>query len=295
MNVIRKLRNPVLINEWKVRMRSNRAAWITTLYLLVLGGIALTFIFFRMNWENRYDPDASREIFMFLSVLQFAMVCLFTPGITAGVISGERERQTLSVLLTTNLTATKLILGKWLSSLSFMIYLVIASIPLYGIVFLYGGISPLQMIQVFGLYLVTMLGLGSIGVLCSTIFKRTGVSIVLTYAFLFAYTAGTFFLSIFFQEIIQYQRRAAGMVYSGQAFPAWPEWILSLNPLAVVLHVFEEGVFSRYAQMKAANTLPAWMIDPYWLYMLFFALMTIGALALSIYLINPVRKRLFKR
>jgi len=294
MNVVRKLRNPVLINEWKVRMRSNRAAWVTTLYLLVLGGIVLTFIFLRMNFENRYDPDVSREIFMFLSILQFAMICLFTPGLTAGVISGERERQTLSVLLTTNLTATKLILGKWLASLSFMIYLVLASLPLYGIVFLYGGISPLQLIQVFGLYLVTMLGLGSVGVLFSTLMKRTGISIVLTYAFLFAYTAGTFFLYVVIEEIIDYQRRTANL-HTMLPDPVWPEWLLSLNPLAVGLHVFEEGVFGRYNDLKAAGSLPFWMIDPYWLYLLFFVLLTIGTLALSIYLIKPVRRRLFKR
>lgn len=294
MNVVRKLRNPVLINEWKVRMRSNRAAWVTTLYLLVLGGITLAFVFLRMNWENRYDPDMSREIFMFLSVLQFAMICLFTPGLTAGVISSERERQTLSVLLTTNLSATKLIMGKWLSSLSFMTYLVIASLPLYGIVFLYGGISPMQLIQVFALYLVTMLGLGSIGVLFSTMFKRTGVSIVLTYAFWFAYTAGTFFLYVFCHEIVQYQRKT-GYIPRTQPYPVWPEWLLSLNPLAAILHVFEDGVFNNYYDLKAANSLPAWMIDPYWLYLLFFVVLTVAAISLSIYLIKPVRRRLLKK
>jgi ABC-type transport system involved in multi-copper enzyme maturation permease subunit len=291
MSVIRRLQNPVLIHEWKVRMRSNRSAWITTLYLLVLGALALTFIFFMTEWNTRFDPERTREIFLFLSVLQLAMICLFTPGLTAGVISGERERQTLSILLTTNLTATKLILGKWLSSLSFMIYLVFASLPLYGIVFLFGGIAPMQMIEVFGLYLVTMLGLGSVGVLFSTIFKRTGVSIVFTYAALFGYTAGTFFFSIMLREFLEHQRRVGGGFSSSQSIPIWPDMILSLNPFFAIIHVFEEGI----ALSPSARSASGWPMDPYWLYLLFFVLMTILFLLLAIYLIKPVRPRLFKK
>lgn len=283
---IQKLRNPVLMNEWKVRMRTNKTAWITFLYLAVLGGIVITFIYLLVDGNRRFDPNASKEIFIFLSCLQFAMIGLFIPGLAAGAISGERERQTLSILLTTNLSPTKLILGKWLSSISFMMYLVFASIPLYGLVYLYGGISPAQLLQVFGLYIVTMLGIGSVAILCSTIFKRSGVSIVVTYALLFAYTAGTFLVSIVSQEIIQQSR-----AYRNLPDPVWPEWLLSLNPVAAMLHVFDLGIFHRYQSARDTQLLPFWMIDPYWFYFWFFVIVTVGALLWSIYMIQPVRKR----
>jgi ABC-type transport system involved in multi-copper enzyme maturation permease subunit len=290
MNFVRRLRNPVLINELKVRMRANRSAWIITSYLLVPGGVALTFIYLIAGWEERYDPNDTRIIFMMLSLLQLGMVCFFTPGLTAGVISGERERQTLSVLLTTNLTPTKLILGKWLSSLSFMIFLVLTSIPLYGIVFLFGGISPLQILQVFSFYLITMLGIGSIGVLFSTIFKRTGISTVVTYGAVFLYTAGTFFLSIVIREIIQNQRRQG--LSGSQVDYFWSELFMYLNPVAAMLNIFDEGPFGTPRGGSLMAQLP---FEPYWLYFILFALITVFALLYAIYLIKPVRPRLIRK
>lgn len=291
MNFVRRLRNPVLMNELKVRMRTNRSAWIITSYLLVLGGVALTFIYLIAGWGERYDPDDTRAIFMMLSLLQLGMVCFFTPGLTAGVISGERERQTLSVLLTTNLTPSKLILGKWLSSLSFMIFLVLTSIPLYGIVFLFGGIAPMQILKVFSFYLITMLGIGSLGVLFSTIFKRTGISTVVTYAAVFAYTAGTFFLSVVIREVIQSQRAMQNLSPS-QVDYFWSDLLMNVNPVAAMLNTFGEWPFGRPRNGSLMAQLP---FEPYWLYFIFFALVTVAALAYAIYLIKPVRPRLISK
>ncbi|WP_019120603.1 ABC transporter permease [Brevibacillus massiliensis] len=295
MNLVRQMRNPVLLNELKVRMRSNRSALIISLYLLVLGGIAFAFIYLRTGWNQRFDPNGTRDIFLFLSVLQLAMICMFTPGLTSGVISGERERQTLSVLLTTNLTATKLIIGKWLSSLSFMTYLVLASLPLYAVVVLFGGVSPLQLIEVFALYLITMLGIGSVGVLSSTIFKRTGVSTVVTYALLFAYTAGTFMAAEFIRMVIERQRSLAGITAAAQPFPMWPDLLMSLNPLAAILRVFEVGPLPQTVSRTPAGNVVPLPMDPYWIYFAFFAVLAAVAIILAIYLIKPVRPRLGRR
>ncbi len=286
MNISRHLRNPVLLNELKVRMRSNRSAWMLMIYLLILGGIALLFMYMLLGWGSRFDPDNVRIIFMFLSVLQLGLVCFFTPGLTAGVISGDRERQTLSVLLTTNITPTKLILGKWLSSLAFMIFLVLSSMPLYGIVFLYGGIAPLQILQVFAFYLITMLGLGSIGVLFSTVFRRTGIATVATYAVLFIYTAGTAFFSFVLNRFIEHQQQVAHYTPS-KLVEALPDLLMGLNPIVAILDIFQVMRF-----FTGNSTLP---IRAYWLYFLVFALITVLALAYAIHLIKPVRTPIFKK
>lgn len=291
MNLLQRLRNPVLLNEWKLRMRTRRSPWIIALYLLVLGGVALTFIYLMTDGGGRYDPNRSRELFMVLSLLQLAMICFVVPGLTAGVISGERERQTLSILLTTNISATKLILGKWLASLSFMTFLVFATIPLYAIVFLYGGISPAQLLKVFGFYLITMLCLGSIGVLLSTLIKRTGIATVLSYAVVFGYAAGTSILAEVIRGFIRYQRR---VTYSTNApFPLWPDLLHSINPLFGMLGIFGEGPVQDLRRMH--NTQFSQLsVDPFWLYVLFLAFVTVVCLALAVYLIKPVRPRLRK-
>ncbi|MDF2679202.1 MAG: transporter permease [Brevibacillus sp.] len=289
MNVLRRLRNPVLFNEWKMRMRTQRSPWIIFLYLLVLGGITLLYIFLMTNGGSYYNPNETRELFMMLSILQLGMICFVVPGLTAGVISGERERQTLSILLTTNVSATRLIVGKWLSSLSFMIFLVFATVPLYAIVFLYGGISPAQLIQVFGFYVMTMFGVGSIGVLLSTLIKRTGIATVVSYAVVFGFSIGSSVLAEIIRELIRYQRR--NLNYPSGPMPVWPDLLHSINPLFAMLNIFDEGPVQDLR--RTAN--PAsflWSVDPFWYYVLFFALATVVCLILAIYFIQPVRPRL---
>ncbi|MED1781646.1 ABC transporter permease subunit [Brevibacillus fortis] len=281
MSDLRRFRNPVLFNEWKMRMRTNRSPWIILLYLLVLGAMTLTLIFFMTNGGNYYNPNDTRELFMMLSVFQLGMICFVVPGLTAGVISGERERQTLSVLLTTNVSATRLILGKWLASLSFMTFLVITTIPLYAIVFLYGGISPAQVIKVFGFYVITMFGIGSIGVLMSTLIKRTGIATVVTYAVVFGYAIGSSILAEIIKEFIRYQRRSGGM--SSATMPEWPDLLHNLNPLFAMLNIFDEG-----PQTRLGN------VDTYAVYCLFFGIITLICLLFSIYLIQPVKPRFRK-
>ena len=291
MNVLKRLRNPVLFNEWKMRMRTNRSPWIIFLYLLTLGGMTLLYIFLQTNGGTYYNPNQTRELFMILSILQLGMIGFVVPGLTAGVISGERERQTLSILLTTNVSATRLILGKWLASLSFMTFLVFSTIPLYAIVFLYGGISPGQLFKVFGFYVITMFGIGSIGVLLSTLIKRTGIATVVSYAIVFGFAIGSSVLAEIIRELIRYQRRVN---YATQApFPLWPDLLHSINPLFAMLNIFGEGPVRDLTRMN--NTQFTMLnIDPFWYYCLFLALVTVVCLLLAIYFIQPVRPRFRK-
>lgn len=291
MNVIRQWRNPVLRNELKLRMRTKRSPWIIFLYLLALGGISLTLIYLMTGSGNYYRPNQTRELFMMLSILQLGMIFFVVPGLTAGVISGERERQTLSILLTTNVSATKLILGKWLASISFMSFLILSSIPLYAIVFLYGGVSPIQLLKVFGFYLITMLGIGGIGILLSTLLKRTGIATVLTYGVTFGYVVGTGILGEVIRQWIRHQRNISGN--STSPYPAWPDWINSLNPLWGMLNIFEEGPIRSYGRNLSSKyaQLP---LDPYWIYVGFFVLVTAASLALAVYLLLPVKPRFRK-
>ncbi|MED4583918.1 ABC transporter permease [Brevibacillus choshinensis] len=289
MNVLRRLRNPVLFNEWKMRMRTQRSPWIIFLYLLVLGGITLLYIFLMTNGGSYYNPNETRELFMMLSILQLGMICFVVPGLTAGVISGERERQTLSILLTTNVSATRLIVGKWLSSLSFMIFLVFATVPLYAIVFLYGGISPIQLIQVFGFYVITMFGIGSIGVLLSTLIKRTGIATVVSYAVVFGFSIGSSVLAEIIRELIRYQRR--NLNYPSGPMPVWPDLLHSINPLFAMLNIFDEGPVQDLRRTSNPTSFLS-NVDPFWYYVLFFALVTVVCLLLAIYFIQPIRPRL---
>lgn len=294
MNVIRRLHNPVLVNELKLRMRTKRSPWIILLYLLALGGISLAMVFLVTGSGGYYRPDQTRDLFQMLSLFQLAMICFVVPGLTAGVISGERERQALPIMLTTNVSATKLILGKWLASLGFMTFLIISSLPLYTIVFLYGGVSPVQLLKVFGFYLMTMLGFGSVGVLMSTLLKRTGIATVLTYAIAFGYTAGTAILGKVILEFIRYQQNNAPIGISpSNLIPVWPDLINSLNPFFCMQNIFAAGPIHSF--LGGPMNYAGLSIDPYWIYCLFLLPLTVISLGLAVYFLKPVRPRLRKR
>ncbi len=177
------LRNPLLRKELRQRMRSGRTVLGLSLYLLVIGAIAFVFMYVNVQGQTLLlQPTRTAELFTFLSYLQLALISFVTPGIAAGVISGERERQTLSVLLTTPLSPLSVILAKWLASISFLSLLIIMTLPLYSIVFLFGGVVPSQVFAVFVLQFVELGALASVSVFWSTWLRRTLWSTVLSYA-----------------------------------------------------------------------------------------------------------------
>lgn len=232
--------NPVLLKELRQRFRSGKTPWLLALYLFVIGAFVLGFMF--LNWRHSpgfFQPGRSRELFMMLSAAQLVLLAFITPGLTAAVISGERERQTLNVLLTTRLTTWQIIWSKLVSSSAFVVLLLLSTLPLYSIVFLYGGISPGQVLGIFGFYLVTMFLFGCIGVVCSSFFKRTSVSTITAYGLAFVLSAMTGFLAVFLYELDHFYRQgtwAPGFI-SGVV-----EFLLEINPVFVMVRILgEEG------------------------------------------------------
>jgi len=129
-------------------------------------------------------------LYIVLMAFQNLIVAIIVPSLTAGAISGERERQTLDLMLLTKMSTTNIVIGKLLSSLLTILLIIVASLPVFSIVFYYGGISPLN---VFGMTAYTLLFAamtGSISIFFSTITKKTIVSTVWTYIILLAITLG---------------------------------------------------------------------------------------------------------
>lgn len=267
--------NPVLLKELRQRFRNIKSPLLIALYLLVIGALVLGFIYLRWRYmPGYYRPGSSREIFILLSMAQLALIGFVTPGLTAGTISGERERQTLNVLLTTKLSTGGIVVSKMLSSISFMVLLVVATLPLYNIVFMYGGIAPSQVLGVFGFYMVTVYLFAALGVACSTYFKRTGVSTVTTYGLVFVLGVGTVLLGGFIYEVTR------------GPFPTPPPLIalllMDINPVMVMLQVLGE----RAIGMERDLWLPYWSI-----YLIFYLVVGTALLFWSGRKLNPTRAR----
>ena len=200
------LNNPVLSKEIKLRFRTAKSFNGILFYLLIMCIFVFGFIFVTMsvNRTSYFTPDESFFLFTLLSFIQLGLVLFISPGLTAGVISTEREKQTLPILLTTSQSSFQIITGKLLSSIAFLLLLIFAGFPIYSLVFLFGGISPKDFGLVFLYLFVTLLAMGSIGVMFSTITRRTIVSMIATYGTMLFLTIVTGFLSLMFVQLTSF-------------------------------------------------------------------------------------------
>jgi ABC-type transport system involved in multi-copper enzyme maturation permease subunit len=197
------------VKELRGRMRGRRAFIILTIYLLLLGGFALMVEqIMEQNFQNPFagasataGPAIGQAIFAAVLFLMTLQVVFLAPSSTAGAISLEREKQTLELLVTTPISSFAIVIGKLLSALVYVFLLIAASIPLMAVVFVFGGVGPEDIVRGYIVLIVTALGLGSFGLLCSSLVKRTTASTAITIFGVLAITIGTVFLLVFWQAM----------------------------------------------------------------------------------------------
>ncbi|MEP9406241.1 ABC transporter permease [Peribacillus frigoritolerans] len=268
------LMNPVLNKEFKLRFRSFKSFLGVLFYVLAIGAIVIGMIFIQSlsNIGGHIDPDSSRSMFIFLAVVQLALILFITPGLTAGVISSERERQTLNILLTTSQSSTGIVFGKLISSISYLLLLVVASLPLYSIVFLFGGISPAQLLMVLGFNVFTVIVYGSIGVLFSTLVRKTIAAMVTTYGVTLFLVGGTALLTLLFSSM------ALGMQGNSATPTTNPlPYIAAMLNTPIVMIGFIEPTYSEEIQKLAGIDFPLWAA-----HLICYTLLLIGAVLLSV-------------
>ena len=195
--------NPVLDKEFRSRMRTWKSPLLISLYLGTLALITLGYYWTQQQrvYYSGFGPEVGPQIYVTLTIFQLMLVSFVTPAFTAGVISGEREKQTLDLLICTRLSATSIILNKLIASIAYILLLIISSLPFFAVVYFFGGVLLSEIAQVFLVYLMTALTFGTVGVFCSTIFRKTQVSVVVTYVIVFFFLAGTAAITAFLVNV----------------------------------------------------------------------------------------------
>lgn len=227
--------NPVLSRELLQRMRGPRAFIVLTLYLLVLSLIVWAmYEGVSRNSSSFAGPDVEqiaglgRSVFQTLLFCVLTLVCFIVPGVTAGAIAGERERQTLVSLQVTLLRSRSILFGKLIASLAFVVLLILATLPLAGVTFLLGGVEPDEVLRATGMVLVVAFVLACLSLLCSTFLRRTQGATVMSYALVLALVLGTF---------VAFGMQAA--FSRGRAVDN--QLVLQVNPFMAVASVLDRG------------------------------------------------------
>jgi len=167
--IARTLWNPIVAKEYRSRMRTWRSPLTITIHVIVLGGIGWAVFSAIANSVAGFGSSGGGVspssmgilLFTFLILFQIVLLAFITPALTSGAISGERERQTIDLLFVTPLAPFSIIWGKLLASMSFVVLLLVLSVPIFSLVFLFGGIELDQVVYAFAVTGATALMLPS--------------------------------------------------------------------------------------------------------------------------------------
>lgn len=279
-----RFNNPVLAKELKLRFRSFKGFNGILFFLLAMCVFVFGYIFLTVNigGSSYFRPSQSFVLFAFLSYIQLGLVLFTAPGLTAGAISSEREKQTLPILLTTAQSSFQIISGKMLSSVAFLLLLIVAGLPVYSLVFLFGGISPMHFLKMLLFLFVTLLAIGSLGVMFSTLLRRTIVSMIVTYGSMLFLSVVTGFLFIITMQMKMYTQMGTPSMspsYLGQ-------FLASINP-AVLFATFLSPDMNRTIHEMTNIDFPIWAG-----YLIFYGILTMFSLFIAVKRLRVNMKKL---
>lgn len=204
-----KLRwNPIVKKDLQVTARSMRLSWGLFAYEAVLTMTFLLALAVIQQMSRSFYSDSNVYgyliyLFPVLSIAQVCIVALIVPVITASAISGEKERQTFDIMLTTCMSPFSIVLGKVMSAVLRILFFVAAGMPIMALAFVVGGLSWSYLLYfVLTIILLSLLS-GSVGILCSAFCRKSITAVILSYAFYFVIYGLTFLpmlLRIFFSR-----------------------------------------------------------------------------------------------
>lgn len=300
--------NPVLRREVRSSLRSWRSFLAISLYVSVgLGVVSVSLS--QSGGMHGFDPRSAIHIHYFMLGFKLFLICLMIPAICAGAINGERERQTLDLMLITRMSTSTIVAGKLLSSLLFVLLLVAAGLPVFGVLFYYGGFSPIHLVLQIIFIVLTAAVAGSVAILFSAVFRRPILAIVASYLFMSLLTLGTLVFVAVVHSVLEqahFERISmGGFAFSQFVLPqAWREafiWVLAFNPIVGVLSLMENqvggGIEQQFIGMIIGGLFRGISVNivpdiPFWqMNMAFNAAISAVCVFVAAYIIKPVKRR----
>ncbi|MBQ2804175.1 MAG: ABC transporter permease subunit [Lachnospiraceae bacterium] len=181
--------NPIVKKDLQVAARSMRLSWglfgfealLTMAFLMALAIIQEETNSIYYSSGNVYGQLV--YLFPVLAVVQVCIVALIVPIITASSISGERERQTLDIMLTTCMSPFSIVLGKVISAVIRILFFVVAGLPIMALSFVVGGVSWSNLFYFLLAIILLSVFSGSIGILCSALCRKSITAVIMSFVF----------------------------------------------------------------------------------------------------------------
>ena len=181
--------NPIVKKDMQVTVRSMRMSWglfayeaaLAVTFLLALLVIQVDIGY--MNSGNIYSVLV--YLFPVVAIAQVCIVALYMPIITASSISGEKERQTFDIMLTTCMSPFSIVFGKVISAVIRILFFVAASLPIMAMSFVVGGLSWSNLLYYLLALILFSVFAGSVGILASSLCRKSVGAVLLSFVFYF--------------------------------------------------------------------------------------------------------------
>jgi ABC-type Na+ efflux pump permease subunit len=175
---------PLLTKELTERAARPRTYWLRIgAALLLYGG----FWFNNDETLKRGALDTSSVLGageeMFLVTVAFLFICIaaFVPAMLCGVITHEKERDSLVLLLLTRMRPSQIVLQKYLGGLIPALTILFLAMPLVAVAYAYGGVTATDLIAAFVILVLAIFQIGAIALWASCRFRTTVAAFLATY------------------------------------------------------------------------------------------------------------------
>jgi len=180
--------NPIFDLEVRRRFRHRRTYVILVAYLGMLGlGLWLAYAVVHgiSQQVGLLSLPVGKVMLATTFFIQVAWLCLFVPGLVAGSIAGERERQTFDLLLTTPLGPGRIVRGKFAAGFGLVALFLLAALPLLSLSFLMGAVAAEEVLVAAAILAALAAALCGVGLLASTLVRSSILATLITHTLVF--------------------------------------------------------------------------------------------------------------
>lgn len=275
--------NQIYEREHRVSTRSLKLSMAILVFNFIVAAVTLIEMNEVVDYARKtssIDYASFLQIFKIVIFLPVILIIFVAPSFISGVISDERQRGTLEILLTTKMTTKSIVFGKFLSLFASIMLILVSQLPIIAILFLYGGITVLDIIKLVINFFVFVVLIISMGIFCSSIARKTSVATVILYSAVLGLFIGTlvlYFLAA--NSFIADDKNIFGII-----FIKFSKFILLFNPL-----VSMDFLLSKIMGEDSSDILVSLFWYDNWFYInMFLDLVLSGiCLALSVLKIKP--------
>lgn len=184
---------PLLTKELQEQSARRKTYIIRVVYVTLFCLLSLMVIIPEIRQRGSHPLSVlgvGKQILIVVFAWQFLGVYLFLPGATCGVITSEKERNTLGLLFLTRLNPAAIVWEKLLGRLVPMILVMACGLPLTMLSISLGGVETKDIFNGIYFLILTALQVSAVSLACSSFFRTTVAALFASYIVLFSINFG---------------------------------------------------------------------------------------------------------